>query len=68
MIGKMNIRMQEYREELLSVRPQVCVERAVLTTETYRANKHQPLAIRRALMYKNILDNMSIYIESYRRA
>jgi len=55
--------MRNFREDLLNAKPQVCAERAVITTETYRENMHQSLAIRRALMYKNILERMSIYIE-----
>ena len=61
--GEMNARMSGFREELLCARPHVCVQRAVITTETYRSNMDQPLAIRRALMLKNILEKMSIYIE-----
>ena len=61
--GEMSARMRSYREELLDAKPQVCTERAVITTETYRANLDQPLAIRRALMYKNVLSKMSIFIE-----
>ena len=61
--GEMSARMRDFREELLSAKPQVCAERAVITTEVYRENMHQPLAIRRALMYKSILEQMSIFIE-----
>jgi formate C-acetyltransferase len=55
--------MREFREELLAARPHVCAERAVITTETYKANMDQSLAVRRAVMYKNVLERMSIYIE-----
>jgi formate C-acetyltransferase len=55
--------MEGFRAELLAVKPWVCVERAKLTTETYRDTMDQPLALRRALMYRNILENMSIFIE-----
>jgi formate C-acetyltransferase len=55
--------MREFREELLRVKPFVCAERAKITTETYRANMDQPLALRRALMYKNVLEGMSVFIE-----
>jgi formate C-acetyltransferase len=55
--------MQDFREDLLAAKPHVCAERALITTEIYRANMDQPLAIRRALMYKNVLERMSIYIE-----
>lgn len=56
-------RMSSFRLELLHAKPSVCVERAKITTETYRDNMDQPLALRRALMYKNVLEKMSIYIE-----
>jgi formate C-acetyltransferase len=55
--------MKEFREELLNAKPCVCAERAIITTKTYRENMDQPLALRRALMYKNVLEGMSIYIE-----
>jgi formate C-acetyltransferase len=55
--------MQEFREDLLNVKPHVCADRAVITTRTYRENMDQPLALRRALMYKNVLEGMSIFIE-----
>ena len=61
--GKLTERMRVFREELLAAQPKVCAERAVITTETYRANLDQSLAIRRALMYKNVLERMSVYIE-----
>jgi len=63
--GNLTPRMQAFRTELLEAKTNICVERAVLTTETYKANMHQPLAIRRALMLKNTLENMSIFIEPY---
>ena len=61
--GTLTTRMNEFRMKLLNAKPSVCVERAKITTETYRENMDQPLAIRRALMYKNILEKMSIFIE-----
>jgi len=61
--GKLTPRMHDFREELLKEKANVCVERAKITTEAYKSNMHQPLAIRRALMLKNILEGMSIFIE-----
>lgn len=55
--------MHKYREDVLNTRRDVCVERAIYTTEAYQQNESQPLAIKRALMLKNILEKMSIYIE-----
>ena len=63
MFGELTERMRDFREDLLTARPRVCADRAVITTETYRENNHQSLAIRRALMYKSVLERMSIYIE-----
>lgn len=61
--GELTPRMHDFREELLNAKPQVCVERAVLTTQTYKENQDQPLAIKRALMLKNVLDGMTVFIE-----
>ncbi|GHV76554.1 glycyl radical enzyme [Spirochaetia bacterium] len=61
--GNLTSRMARFRLELLNAKPRVCVERAKITTATYRENMDQPLAIRRALMLKNVLEQMSIYIE-----
>jgi formate C-acetyltransferase len=61
--GKLTPRMSDFREELLGAKANVCVERAKATTKTYKANMHRPLAIRRALMLKSVLEEMSIFIE-----
>lgn len=61
--GTISERMARYREEMLSTKPRVCVERAVLTTQAYQENMNQPLAIKRANMLAKVLDNMTIYIE-----
>ncbi|WP_116115556.1 glycyl radical protein [Austwickia chelonae] len=61
--GDLTPRMAAWREQLMETTPSVCVERALLTTETYREHQHEPMVIRRALMLKNVLEHMSIYIE-----
>ncbi len=61
--GELTPRMREFRDELLSAKPRVCVERALITTRTYREQLDQPLAIKRARMLKNVLAEMSIFIE-----
>ncbi len=61
--GRLTPRMAAWREQLMEATPSVCVERAVLTTQTYREHRHEPMTIVRALMVKNVLENMSIYIE-----
>lgn len=61
--GKLTQRMTKYRDDVLNNRRWVCTERAIYTTEAYKANEQQPLPIKRALMLDNILSRMSIYIE-----
>lgn len=63
--GELTPRMGAFREELLNTQPQVCVERALLTTQTYREHADKPLAIKRALMLQNVLEHMTIFIEPY---
>ncbi|MBR2700805.1 MAG: glycyl radical protein [Erysipelotrichaceae bacterium] len=61
--GSLTERMQSFREEVLDEKPFIDAERAVLATEAYKANLNQPRVMVRALMLKNILEKMSIYIE-----
>ena len=61
--GSLTERMQAFREEVLDEKPHVDAERAILATEAYKANQHQPPVMKRALMLKNILAKMTIYIE-----
>lgn len=61
--GRLTPRMAAWREELMDTPQSVCVERAVLTTETYRLHGDEPMVLRRALMVKNVLEHMSIFIE-----
>ena len=61
--GTLTPRMKAYRESLLSARPQVCAERAILTTESYRLHADKPVILRRAYMLQNILEKMTVYIE-----
>lgn len=61
--GNLTDRMNKYREDVLKTKRMVCVERAIYTTEAYEKYMVMPLAIKRAKMLENILENMSIYIE-----
>ena len=61
--GTLTPRMQQFREELLTAQPQVCVERALITTKVYQEHQDQPLALKRALMLKEVLEQMTIFIE-----
>lgn len=61
--GSLTSRMNDFREQVLEEKPYVDAERALLATEAYKENKNQPAVMKRALMLKNILEKMSIYIE-----
>ena len=61
--GLLTQRMHAYRESVLDKKPYICAERALLATEAYKQHQNQPSVIKRALMLKNILEKMSIYIE-----
>ncbi len=61
--GSLTPRMQAYRESVLDKKPYIDAQRAILATEAYKKNLNQPPVMKRALMLKNILEKMSIYIE-----
>ena len=61
--GKLTDRMKHFRESVLDEKPYIDAERAVLATESYKETQNQPRCMVRALMLKNILEKMSIYIE-----
>ncbi|MEG0585606.1 MAG: glycyl radical protein [Christensenellaceae bacterium] len=61
--GESSQRIKKMREEMLDIQPTVCVERAMLTTKSYAQNKDKPNILKRALALKEILENMTIYIE-----
>ena len=61
--GVLPPRMQAYRESVLNQKPYIDAQRAILATESYRGSLNQPPVMKRALMLKNILEKMDIYIE-----
>ncbi len=61
--GDLTPRMNDFREKVLDKKPYICAESALLATESYRLYQNQPPVMKRALMLKNILEKMSIYIE-----
>ena len=48
---------------MLETQPAVCVERAALATESYRAHEQDPIVLKRAYMLDSVLRGMSIYID-----
>lgn len=63
LFGRLTPRMESFHDQLLNVKPQVDVERAMITTEVYKQYQDQPLAIKRGIMLKKVLESMSIFIE-----
>lgn len=61
--GELTDRMHNFREELLNAKSMISVERARLTTESYKEHADKPMVLRRALCLENILKNMTIFIE-----
>ena len=61
--GNLTARMHQFREDVLEKKPYICAQRALLATEAYKKHQNQPNVMKRALMLKNILEKMSIYIE-----
>lgn len=61
--GALTPRMNQFRETLLEAKSQVCAERAILTTESYKRHADKPITLKRAYMLENILRNMTIFIE-----
>jgi pyruvate formate-lyase/glycerol dehydratase family glycyl radical enzyme len=56
-------RINSFRDELLSITPQICTERAILATNAYKDHEMDQTVLKRAYMLQNILENMTIYIE-----
>ncbi len=61
--GELGERTVRIRNRLLNTQPSVDTERAVLTTESYRAHEQDQVVLKRAYMLDNVLRNMSIYID-----
>lgn len=61
--GDLHSRTAAMRKRILDTQPTVCTERAVLTTEAYRAHEQDQVVLKRAYMLDTVLRNMSIYID-----
>ena len=61
--GSLNERTARIRARLLETQPSVCTERAVLTTQAYRAHEQDQVVLRRAYMLDQVLRNMTVYID-----
>lgn len=61
--GYLTPRMYAYRDKVLTKKPYIDAQRALLATEAYRKYQAQPVVLKRAYMLKNILAKMSLYID-----
>ena len=61
--GESTLRIQCMRKTLLDTQATVCTERAVLATRAYKAHEMDQIVLKRAYMLKEVLENMTIYIE-----
>ncbi|SBW07758.1 Pyruvate formate-lyase [uncultured delta proteobacterium] len=58
----MTERINRLRQVLVMAEPEICSERAVIVTGSYRETEGQPAVIRRAKAIKHILEEMTIHI------
>jgi len=56
------LRTEKLRKWIRDVTPQICPERAVLITESFKETEGEPIAIRRAKALGHILGNITIWI------
>ena len=61
--GTSTRRIQKFRSALLNIEPAVCKERAVLATRAYKDHEMDQTVLKRAYMLREVLENMTIYIE-----
>lgn len=59
----MSNRTKKLREKLVTVKPEICSERALYFTAAMQKTEGEPIAIRRAKAFYEVLDRMSIYIQ-----
>ncbi len=59
----MNQRVAKLRSALISTRPEICPERARYFSASMQESEGEPIVLRRAKAFANVLDKMSIYIQ-----
>ncbi len=55
-------RIARLREQLMATQPEICPERARIFTESIKKTEGQPIVVRRAKGFYEVLDKMSIYL------
>lgn len=56
-------RTVKLNNELLLVKPEMCIERARIVTESYKQSEGEPMVIRRAKSIADVLTKMTIFIQ-----
>lgn len=59
----MNIRIRKLKKELVEIRPEICTERLIILTRAYQRYEAYPNIMKRAMALRDILNQMSIYME-----
>jgi len=58
----MSLRTRGLRDELLDITPVICPERARIFTDSMKESEGQPIVLRRARAFSQVLREMSIYV------
>ncbi len=61
--GELHPRTAAIRKRIMGTQPAVCTQRAVYTTQAYRAHEQDQVVLKRAYMVDAVLRNMSIFID-----
>ncbi len=56
-------RIKRLRERVMSQPYRIDTERALIITESYKNHEHEPIAMKRAIALKDILENMTLSLE-----
>ncbi len=59
----MNTRILKLKKDLVEIRPEICTERLIILTQAYQRYNAYPNIMKRAMALRDILNQMSIYIE-----
>jgi len=62
-VNALTDRVKKRKEEYLTTKPHVSAERSCLATESWKETEGEPLDIRRAKLFKKIMEGISVHIE-----
>jgi formate C-acetyltransferase len=65
LVGEPSPRMYEFQEELCTIKPSICTDRAWIVTDAYRNRLRESAVLRRAHVLRDILTRMKIFIEPH---